>query len=206
MEQPLQETEGEIGLDSGERSWKGARTNIISCKATSCGNQLHRIFYPIMSFILLLLLQFLREDLTAATPHTPVFFLQRKGKIKPATAHPWWPLPSGCPALHPPAMKAKNLAVPLSSPQPHLDPYPQFPLTQLCRANYWNFFAASLACGWKHSATDPKVGTAIGIRIEPKNARFPVGLCACLHFQDVLFLIITKANNTRQRLMKVLWS
>lgn len=139
-------------------------------------------------------------------PTPPIFFLQCKGKIKPATAHPWWPLPSGCPALHPPAMKAKNLAVPLSSPQPHLNPYPRFPLTQLCRANYWNFFATSLACGWKHSATDPKVGTAIGIRIEPKNARFPVGLCACLHFQDVLFLIITKANNTRQRLMKVLWS
>lgn len=46
--------------DSGERSWKGTRTNAISHKATDGGNQFHRFCYPIVSFILVLL-SFLRK-------------------------------------------------------------------------------------------------------------------------------------------------
>lgn len=103
--------------DSRERSWKGARTNTISHKATDGGNRFHRICYPIVSFVLVLL-SFLGKISHQRLPSTPIFFLHCKGKIKPGTTHPWWPLLSRCPTLHPPAMRAKNFSVLLFPPQP----------------------------------------------------------------------------------------
>lgn len=79
--------------------------------------------------------QFPREDLTSVTPPAPIFFLQCKGKIKPATTHPWRPLRSRCPTLHPPAMKAKNISVLLFPRQPCHNTYPWFPLSELHSAN-----------------------------------------------------------------------
>lgn len=121
--------------DSGERSGKGARTTSISHKATDGGNQFYRICYAIASFIFVLL-SFLGKVSHQWLPPPHLFFLlQCKGKMKPATTYPSWPLFSRCSTLHPPATKAENISVLLFPRQPCRNPYPWFPLSELHSAN-----------------------------------------------------------------------